>query len=166
MSEQGWIDWNGGECPVRDALVDIRYRNGEVVFKNPARDWRGDLYRQQPCTPQNDNWIHDGGSWDIVAYRVVVANHSSADSRLSATLAERGNRYGEFAGQANASQGLKAVMALTPNWKNLSYDKREALEMIQHKIARILNGDPDYRDSWIDLAGYATLVADRLEVAE
>jgi hypothetical protein len=34
--------------------------------------------------------------------------------------------------------------------------------MIAHKIGRIINGDPDYIDSWDDIAGYAKLVADRL----
>lgn len=33
--------------------------------------------------------------------------------------------------------------------------------MIAHKIGRILNGDPNYRDSWDDIAGYAKLAADR-----
>jgi len=41
-------------------------------------------------------------------------------------------------------------------------DQDEALDMIAHKIGRIVNGDPDYEDSWRDIAGYATLVADRL----
>jgi hypothetical protein len=31
--------------------------------------------------------------------------------------------------------------------------------MIQHKIGRILNGDPDYVDNWDDIAGYSQLVA-------
>lgn len=44
----------------------------------------------------------------------------------------------------------------------LKPDQRECLEMIAHKIGRILNGDPHYEDSWRDIAGYATLVADRL----
>lgn len=35
--------------------------------------------------------------------------------------------------------------------------------MIAHKIARILNGDPDYDDSWVDIAGYATLVVKKLK---
>jgi hypothetical protein len=48
------------------------------------------------------------------------------------------------------------------NWTGLAPDQQEALEMIQHKIARILNGDPDYFDNWHDIAGYATLVAMRL----
>jgi hypothetical protein len=39
---------------------------------------------------------------------------------------------------------------------------REALEMVAHKIGRILNGDPKYHDSWHDIIGYTKLVADRL----
>jgi hypothetical protein len=42
-------------------------------------------------------------------------------------------------------------------WK-LSVSQREALEMILHKIARILNGDPNFKDSWTDIIGYARLV--------
>jgi hypothetical protein len=41
-------------------------------------------------------------------------------------------------------------------------DQREALDMIAHKIGRILNGDPNYADSWHDLEGYARLVEQRL----
>ena len=37
-------------------------------------------------------------------------------------------------------------------------EEQEALDMIFHKIARILNGDPNYADSWHDIAGYATLI--------
>jgi hypothetical protein len=34
--------------------------------------------------------------------------------------------------------------------------------MICHKIGRAINGDPDYDDTWVDMAGYPQLVADRL----
>lgn len=79
-------------------------------------------------------------------------------------LAERGKRYGEFPQHARITQELKAVMKNTHNWETkLDPDQREALEMVAHKIGRILNGDPDYDDSWIDIAGYATLVAERLQ---
>lgn len=53
-------------------------------------------------------------------------------------------------------------MRLTDNWELLQPFQVEALEMIAHKIGRILNGDPNYDDSWVDIAGYAKLVADRL----
>lgn len=87
-------------------------------------------------------------------------------SDIDQTLAERGNRYGSFAEHARISQRLKDAMGDSPNWSKLSPDKREALEMIQHKIARILNGDPEYHDSWHDMIGYTKLVADTLAKGE
>jgi hypothetical protein len=79
-------------------------------------------------------------------------------------LVERGDRYGTFAGHAALTQHLKGVIrqALIERGKVLADDQMEALDMICHKIGRIVNGDPDYFDSWIDVAGYAQLVADRL----
>jgi hypothetical protein len=84
-------------------------------------------------------------------------------SNIQDTLAERGSRYGDFATHAEITQNLKYIMQDTQNWKLLNYDQKEALEMVVHKIGRILNGDPDYDDSWVDIAGYATLVANRLQ---
>jgi hypothetical protein len=80
-------------------------------------------------------------------------------------LDERGDRYGKFENHAEISQYLKSVIKshLREREKVLAPDQYEALEMICHKIARIVNGDPDYADSWVDIAGYAKLVADRLE---
>jgi hypothetical protein len=87
---------------------------------------------------------------------------------LKEMLTERGNRYGPFTGHAFVSQSLKAVALAHLRERNmaLAADQQEALEMIFHKIGRIINGDPDYADSWIDIAGYAKLVADRLNKEE
>ena len=83
-------------------------------------------------------------------------------------LDQRGERYGSFKGQAQISQQLKASLRSFEARRgcDLDPDQREALEMIMHKIARIINGDPNYVDSWVDIAGYATLVADRLNGVE
>ena len=83
---------------------------------------------------------------------------------INTTLNERGRRYGTFKGHAEISQRLKGVLRKFEAERgcDLDPDQREALEMICHKIARILNGDPNYADSWHDIAGYAQLVADRL----
>lgn len=83
-------------------------------------------------------------------------------SNVDQTLAERGTRYGDFAGHAKITQGLKKVFIESPKWNALADDQKEALEMVAHKIGRILNGDPDYADSWHDIAGYSKLVEDRL----
>jgi len=82
---------------------------------------------------------------------------------LAATLKERGSRHGDFAEHGNYSQAIKLVIHGSPNWTILTGYQKEALEMIAHKIARILSGDPDYADNWHDIAGYAKLVDDRLE---
>lgn len=80
-------------------------------------------------------------------------------------LDERGSRYGAFTTHAEITQRLKMVAQkfLHNSGKELDFDQQEALDMIFHKIGRIINGDPDYADSWVDIAGYAKLVADRLE---
>lgn len=82
---------------------------------------------------------------------------------ITAVLDERGSRYGAFDSHALITQDLKDCVASTPGWSLLAPDQKEALEMIAHKIGRILNGDPNYTDSWVDIAGYAKLVSDRLE---
>lgn len=77
-------------------------------------------------------------------------------------LNERGNRYGRFDRHAEITQRLKSQMQAHKGWFRLTFDQKESLEMIAHKIGRILNGDPDYEDSWADIAGYAKLVSNRL----
>lgn len=81
---------------------------------------------------------------------------------IAATLAERGKRYGSFPEHARITQAVKRAMVDSPNWQSLAADQKEALEMIAHKVGRILNGDPNYHDSWHDIVGYTKLVADRL----
>jgi hypothetical protein len=83
---------------------------------------------------------------------------------INNTLAERGARYGDFMGHSEVTQELKNCLQdhLEARSKILSPDQLEALDMICHKIGRIINGDADYADSWVDIAGYAQLVANRL----
>lgn len=95
-----------------------------------------------------------------------MSNHdNSGFNDIQATLKERGNQYGPFDGHARITQSLKDCMSgkyQVTNWDVLSPDKKEALEMIVHKIGRILNGNPNYDDSWRDIAGYATLIVNQL----
>jgi hypothetical protein len=101
----------------------------------------------------------ENGGWQVTA---------STPTSTDVILEERGNRYGKFSGQAEISQRLKGVVREFEAKRgcDLAPDQREALEMVMHKIARIINGDPNYHDSWADIAGYAKLVADRLETGK
>jgi hypothetical protein len=88
-----------------------------------------------------------------------------ADTNVDAILDARGSRYGNFLDHARVTYKLKEVARnfAEEKGKTFAVDQCEAMDMIFHKIGRILNGDPNYADSWIDIAGYAKLVADRLE---
>jgi uncharacterized protein (UPF0297 family) len=87
--------------------------------------------------------------------------------KIEDILAERGAKYGPFEDHARATQDLKTVvyqkLHQNPAYNALDHaDKvviNEALDMIAHKIGRIVNGDPAYVDSWDDIAGYAKLAS-------
>ena len=87
---------------------------------------------------------------------------------IEETLKERGARYGRFVDHAEVTTQLfkAAFLTLDGAQGRLSADQFEALHMIFHKIGRIIAGDPNYADSWHDIAGYAQLVADRLNGVE
>jgi hypothetical protein len=84
-------------------------------------------------------------------------------SKLSQTLAQREQTHGGFRNNSRPTQELKEIFRKTPGWDNLHPYEREALDMIVHKIGRILaianrTNDPTTRqDAWHDVAGYATL---------
>lgn len=84
---------------------------------------------------------------------------------VNATLDARAANYGTFKDGAALMQAIKRTMAAhaATHGKTFADDQWEALEMIVHKMGRIVNGNPDVVDHWVDIAGYATLIADRLE---
>lgn len=57
-ASKGWIEWNGGDCPVdSDAIVEVKYRKPNPHQYN--NDRAGDF-----------TWSHDGFDGDIIAYRL------------------------------------------------------------------------------------------------
>lgn len=54
--ESDWIEWCGGECPVReDATVEVKLRSGKSNNRHAHAF----------------SWWHDGEASDIIAYRIV-----------------------------------------------------------------------------------------------
>lgn len=87
------------------------------------------------------------------------------------TLDQRRSTHGDFNLQAACTQELIAVLAKYGERSGirLQPNMAESLHMQCHKQARIVCGDPFLHDSWHDIAGYATLVADdilRCQTAE
>ena len=84
---------------------------------------------------------------------------------VNTLLQERALQYGTFVSLAKTAQEFKSVLyrELGSRNKRLADDQSEALDMIMTKIARVINGDADHVDTWNDIAGYAKLVAERLQ---
>ena len=58
----GWIQWNGGPCPVigmEQGSVEGMYRNGSTAIFNDTGYYS-----------DNDLWSHDDYYLDIIAYRI------------------------------------------------------------------------------------------------
>lgn len=85
---------------------------------------------------------------------------------IDTLLRDRHATHGDYAVHADITQRLKIVMRLQPGWLRLNAMQGEALEMIAHKIGRILAGKPDFQDHWDDIAGYARLVSQRITPPE
>lgn len=103
-----------------------------------------------------------------VAAQPRLRMQGAAPEGIDETLAERGTKYGKFIDQAAVTYKLKNVLRehSSNHSKSYSYDQAEALDMICVKLGRIVNGDSDYADSWVDIAGYAKLVSDRLQTGK
>jgi hypothetical protein len=87
-------------------------------------------------------------------------------TNVDAVLNERGSRYGKFIDVSMATVAIQEAVYDNMQADKLSSvapDQSVAIDMICHKLARIAVGDADYVDNWVDIAGYATLVADRLQ---
>lgn len=75
----------------------------------------------------------------------------------TALLNERDKTHGGFRVNSSVSQRIKDIIRSEPTYANLTSPQKESLDMIAHKISRIIAGDPNFADHWDDLAGYAKL---------
>lgn len=147
-----WKYLTGNESDFNGAFIDKEYAikrisDGRTFFPDCIGDVDFDLY-------------------NLIGHRRLAGNDeqglSDCIGSTEALIAERGNRYGKFKDGAEIMQSLKDTMRDVDGWNNLTASQKEALDMIQHKIGRILNGDQTYDDSWKDIAGYATLIVNEL----
>ncbi len=100
-------------------------------------------------------------------HRALALGHARSSSQRSPsaiadTVRARTTKYGDFRDQGATAQRLKITAREGASWEELALYQREAIDMILHKVARIVNGDPNYADSWHDIQGYAKITEDRL----
>ena len=83
---------------------------------------------------------------------------------INRTLEQRRSRYGKFKDVASTTYALQEILRDAKSYKHMSDDQVIALDMICNKMARIVNGDFNFIESWHDISGYATLVEQELSV--
>jgi ADP-heptose:LPS heptosyltransferase len=87
---------------------------------------------------------------------------SAETADIQAILAARQTTHGDFTASAACIQALKAAFEIHST-ADLTAVQREAAAMILRKLGRIATGNPNHRDHWLDICGYARLAADRCE---
>lgn len=78
------------------------------------------------------------------------------------TLNQRQEQYGSFEDVAQTTEQLFQVIKGGASFVDFTESQRMALYMIFSKVARLSNGNPNHKDSWHDIAGYATLIDNEL----
>ena len=95
-------------------------------------------------------------SW-LRTYTKEIKPKTKQKEKTEQILLEREDNYGAYSRVSRVAQNIKEDMKIGASWQQLYPEQRESLEMIANKIARIVNGNIIYRDSWEDIKGYAEL---------
>ena len=144
------------KCGITKSAADnIRFKYKSEISKERNR------MKPYDVEPQMELDLGQFPTVDTVKQKLQRAPRMTVDNVVD----ERAITYGKFEELAEVSQRFKDALhyfLITRN-KYLAPDQQEAMELIFLKFARIVNGDPDHIDNWKDIAGYATLVADRIE---
>ena len=113
--------------------------------------------------------LRQWGRDDLSIHRRLKEGHlldSGGNSHgVSNLLTQRGTTHGKWTIQSEGAQRIKAAFEECPNWVGLKPSQKEALQSIATKISRILHGNPDERDHWADIAGYADLIVAEIDTA-
>lgn len=132
----------------------------QAQFKEVLKDWE---FHGKP--EYRTNWLgvpvsalkdaDEGKYVDIETLRINEAD-AFKPSTTSALIAERHNTHGDWHEQSRLAQELKIAVTSRAVGK-LKPHQLEAVEMILVKISRIVTGNPNEPDHWMDIQGYALL---------
>lgn len=190
--EKFGTDWheNDGETPLFPVVVkiDIEFKNGTIRTGRDSNEssfdipfygyegftvtrWRIHSDEKEPQIDKAAKALSEGieklnsvlptAQQAVDGFKKAVEAMSGAD--IESIISERGSNYGRFEDGAEIMQQLKHIAHTSSGWERMKPNQREAMDMILHKIGRILNGNPNYVDSWIDIEGYSKLISDWLK---
>lgn len=140
-----------------DILIDIGFGKNRNCFYSEGfkRCFNDGLWVDTVCSDENLSYWE---SCNVIWQRDKVEVEDSVNmSKVDETLKERQSQYGCFEDVAFVTQGIVELMNKC-NYKNMPHPHQMALYMIASKMARLVNGDFNHKDSWHDIGGYSKLI--------
>lgn len=92
-------------------------------------------------------------------------NKTESVQDLPESVPDRQATHGDYASYCHAVAAISAAVGCS-QVKPLGHVADESLSMIIRKVARITTGDPNFVDHWLDIAGYATRMAEHLQASK
>lgn len=83
-------------------------------------------------------------------------------NNVDSILSERQSQYGCYEDVAKTTQDILKALRIG-NYENMPAPHQEALHMIASKIARLVHGNANHLDSWVDIGGYSKLIVNLIE---
>lgn len=175
-------DWikipEGSECLTMCEGVMAFWKKGAVFFLNDENGWD----RSYGMSVAGYLYLHKSNGC-VIAWQRESPNDKLASAEqyrqaevlpfiddepenvkqgsIEQTLAQRQSQYGCFEDVAFVTQGMIELMRKC-NYDKMPASHQMALSMICSKMARIVNGDFNHKDSWHDIGGYAKLIEDEI----
>lgn len=129
-------------------IIDIFTESNELLRSLPDTAWRN-LY---------------GKAEDLKPAQAAI---NAAPKTPKEITDERGKTHGDFRDHARITQALKRVVnteivaRINRGQSDLTDRQEEFLDMLMHKVGRIIAGNADFADHYDDIAGYAYIAIDR-----
>ena len=77
-------------------------------------------------------------------------------------LKVRPTTHGDFTDGAKFTQAVMRAAQAAPSWDRMTDVQKECLHHIAQKLQRVVCGDPNHKDHWADVAGYAGIALARI----
>ena len=159
--------WGLGGCKIMGTSEPYLYLEGRLIFHGYSAETFATEDHREITLPELRAMVNQDQDEPFLTPECTLNDQYAEieqvrQQTIEQTLAERGSRYGDFESVAETTRALMRTLTDADRFDELSAAQYEALHMICSKMARIVNGDPDYSDNWHDIAGYAKLVEDTI----
>lgn len=153
------------ECTLNDQYAEIeQVRQVEIHGTAKAEpDFNfGAAQAIKVKSGSDSDHMADAMSFGLMGVGAASGGAAQASGGVDATLSQRQSQYGCYEDVAHVTQQILSALRVG-NYDELPAPMKESLHMIASKMARIVNGDPEYLDNWHDIGGYAKLIEKLIE---